>query len=141
MTKNNTEQVLTVLRNVEGFGGVTPETATVERLGGLTNLVYRVESGGRSVIVRIPGEGTESYIDRAVEIHNTRIAAAAGVSAEVLWADPDTGNMVCDCIEGIVTMTPDLFQSRVGSPARAGAALRQLHDARSLSSFASSCFR
>lgn len=130
MTKNNTEQVLSVLRNVEGFGGVTPETVTVERLGGLTNLVYRVESGGRSVIVRIPGEGTESYIDRAVEIHNTRIAAAAGVSAEVLWADPDTGNMVCDCIEGIVTMTPDLFRSRAGSPARAGVALRQLHDAR-----------
>ena len=129
MTNDNIERVLDVLRNVDGFADVTPDTVTVQRLGGLTNLVYRVEFSGQSVIVRIPGEGTEAYIDRAVEVHNTNVAARTGVAPRVLWADAATGNLVCDCIEGIVTMTPELFHSRPGSPARAGAALRQLHDA------------
>ena len=130
MTKENTDRVLDVLRKVDGFADVTPDSVSVQRLGGLTNLVYRVETGGRSVIVRIPGEGTEAYIDRAVEIHNTHVAAKTGVAPRVLWADAASGNLVCDCIEGVVTMTPELFQSRAGAPARAGAALRQLHDAK-----------
>lgn len=129
MTDDNIGKILDVLKNVDGFENVTSETVSVQRLGGLTNLVYRVETAGRSVIVRIPGEGTEAYIDRAVEIHNTNVAAGTGVAPRVLWADAATGNLVCECIQGIVTMTPEHFQTRPGSPARAGAALRQLHDA------------
>ncbi|MEM5518921.1 choline/ethanolamine kinase family protein [Henriciella sp. AS95] len=129
MTGQNTEIVLDALRNVPGFQELDATATTIERMGGLTNLVYRVETGGQCVVVRIPGEGTEAYIDRAVEIHNTKIAADAGIGARVLWADSKTGVLICDCIEGIETMTPELFQSRPRSPARAGAALRQLHNA------------
>ena len=35
----------------------------IERLGGLTNLVYRVGTH----CLRVPGKGTEEYIDRANE--------------------------------------------------------------------------
>ncbi|RKT27902.1 thiamine kinase-like enzyme [Roseovarius halotolerans] len=129
MRDDNRDNVIAVLRKVPGFEQTTPETCEIERLGGMTNLVYRVETGGQNVIVRIPGEGTEAYIDRAVEIHNTRVAADTGVCARVIWADEATGDMVCECIMGIVTMTPELFASRAGAAARAGAALRQLHDA------------
>ncbi|WP_294612072.1 choline kinase family protein [uncultured Roseovarius sp.] len=129
MTEDNIERVLNVLRRVEGFADVKPETVSVQRLGGLTNLVYRVDTAARSVIVRIPGEGTEEYIDRAVEIHNTKVAARTGVAPSVLWGDAASGNLVCDCVENIVTMTPDQFRSRSGAPARAGVALRRLHDA------------
>lgn len=127
MADENTTDVLNALRKLAGFEAVSAESCNTQRLGGLTNLVYRVEFGGQSVIVRIPGLGTEAYIDRAVEIHNTRVAANAGVAAKVLWADAATGVMISDCVEGIETMTPALFHSRDGSPARAGAALRQLH--------------
>lgn len=126
MTDDNTKPVLDALRQVEGFHSVTAETCTIQRLGGLTNLVYRVQTGERTVIVRIPGQGTEDYIDRAIESHNTKIAASSGVAAQVIWADSDTGVLISDYIDA-VTMTPDLFQSRAGSPARAGRALRKLH--------------
>jgi thiamine kinase-like enzyme len=98
------------------------------RLGGLTNLVHCVEFGETSVIVRISGEGTETYIDRAVEAENARAAARAGVSPRVIFAEPETGLMISETVPNIETMTPALFQSRSGSPARAGVALARLHN-------------
>ena len=120
-------QVMVALRKAPEFQGV--DTAdSITRLGGLTNLVHRVDLGERSVIVRIPGEGTEAYIDRAIEAHNAHAAARAGVSPEVVYADADSGLMITETVPNIETMTPDLFKSRAGSPERAGAALAKLHN-------------
>ena len=124
---DHTDAVLRALANAPGFEGVTAAECTLARQGGLTNTVYLVQARGQSVIVRIPGAGTEAYIDRAVEAHNAEAAYRAGVSAEVLWADPASGVMVTRAIPGIVTMTPALFASRPGSPARAGRAFAKLH--------------
>ncbi|MEB8386316.1 phosphotransferase family protein [Rhodobacteraceae bacterium KMM 6894] len=120
--------VIDALRNTPGFEDLAPGEASITRLGGLTNLVHRVDTRGQSVIVRIPGPGTEAYIDRAVEIANAHAAWRAGVSAEVLWADAPSGIMVSRTIDGIETMTPDTFHARPGSPARAGKALARLHN-------------
>ncbi len=120
--------VLTALRNVPGFEAVASTDCISTRQGGLTNRVFLVEARGERVIVRIPGEGTEDYIDRKVELVNARAAARAGISADVLWADAASGIMITRAIDGIETMTPDLFQSRHGSPARAGRALAKLHN-------------
>jgi len=97
--------------------------AAPERLGGLTNLVWRVGP----YCLRIPGKGTEEYINRANEAVAAREAAKAGVSPEVLHFDPKTGVMVTRFIERTVTMSPGLFASRRGAAARAGKAFRQLH--------------
>ncbi|MCX7889973.1 MAG: phosphotransferase family protein [Rhodobacteraceae bacterium] len=97
-----------------------------QRLGGLTNRVYRCGP----LVLRFPGAGTEAYIDRRNEAEAARIAAAAGVSPEVIHADPATGIMVTRFVEGAVTMSPAAFRSRPGSPARAGAAFARLHAAR-----------
>jgi thiamine kinase-like enzyme len=97
-------------------GGIT-------RLGGLTNRVYRVGD----LCLRLPGAGTEEYINRAHEALTAREAARAGVSPEVLHADPATGIMVTRFIDGTVTMTPELFRTRTGAPERAGRAFAQLH--------------
>lgn len=129
MQNEPTNEIIQALRNVAGFETLAEADIHTQRLGGLTNLVYRVEGGPRTVIVRIPGEGTEAYIDRAVEIHNARVAAKTGVGPEVLWADAASGVMISDCVPDIVTMTPEMFATRPGSAARAGKALRQLHDA------------
>lgn len=93
------------------------------RLGGLTNRVYRLGD----YCLRIPGEGTGEYIDRANEAIAAQEAARAGVSPEAVHADPESGLMVTRFISGAVTMTPEQFASRPGAPARAGHALRKLH--------------
>ncbi|MFT3670760.1 phosphotransferase [Aestuariivirga sp.] len=95
----------------------------VERLGGLTNKVYRVGDH----VLRIPGQGTEEYINRENEAVSARVAAEAGVSPAVIHADPKTGVMVTVLVPDAVTMSPDGFRSRKGSPARAGQVFRKLH--------------
>ena len=98
-------------------------TGPLERLGGLTNLVFRAGD----LCLRIPGKGTEEYINRANEAVAAREAAKAGVSPQVLHADADTGVMVTRFIAGAQTMSPEKFRERAGSPARAGEAFRKLH--------------
>ncbi len=122
------EQVHAVLTSIDGFEELARGDYGVERLGGLTNLVYRIDAGDERFVLRIPGKGTEAYIDRAVEMHNARVAADAGVSAEVIHADAPSGVMLTRHIDGIVTMTPELFAARDGAAARAGRAFRKMHD-------------
>ena len=38
-------------------------------------------------MLRLAGAGTAAYIDRRAEEHNAKVAAAAGVDAEVLFFD------------------------------------------------------
>jgi thiamine kinase-like enzyme len=97
-------------------------TGPIERLGGLTNRVYRAGD----ICLRIPGKGTEEYIDRANEAVAARQAADAGVSPEVLHFDGQ-GIMATRFVHGAVTMTPELFASRSGAAARAGEAFARLH--------------
>jgi thiamine kinase-like enzyme len=102
---------------------LTDYDGPLERLGGLTNMVYRAGD----VCLRIPGKGTEEYINRANEAVAAREAAKAGVSPEVLYADPETGRMATRFIAGAETMSPEKFKTRKGSAARAGEAFRKLH--------------
>jgi len=127
MTSDDGKEAIAALRNVGQYAELAEGRCTVTRLGGLTNRVYRVDTGTEMLIVRIAGAGTGEYIDRRVELHNARAAFRAGVSAEVIWADPATGLMISHAIPGIETMTPGLFSQRKGSPGRAGAALARLH--------------
>ncbi len=92
------------------------------RLGGLTNVVFQAGEH----CIRIPGKGTEEYINRANEAVAAREAAKAGVSPEVLYFG-DSGVMVTQFISGSQTMSPAAFKLNEGAPARAGEALRKLH--------------
>ena len=124
----NIDKVIGVLHKVEGFEKITKQDCNIKRLGGMTNIVHLVETQNINLIVRIPGKGTEDYINRTTEYNNAKAAWRAGISAEIIWADVNSGVMVSKAINGIETMTPNLFGLRKGSPARAGVALSKLHN-------------
>ena len=124
----HTDNVISALCNVHGFETIKTEDCKITRLGGMTNLVHLVETRDSKIIVRIPGEGTENYINRATELTNATAAWRAGISAEIIWADVKTGVMISRAIDGVETMTPTLFRTRSGSPMRAGKALAKLHN-------------
>ena len=108
---------------IAGIPALAGNGAEPERLGGLTNQVYRVGE----YCLRMPGKGTEEYIDRKNEAVAAKEAARAGVSPDVIHVDPATGVMVTRFVDGTVTMSPEAFRSRPGAPSRAGEAFRRLH--------------
>lgn len=127
MSDDATDLARAALGNIPALSHLNPTAVSIERLGGLTNLVFRVAAGADTWCLRLPGKGTEEYINRADEARAALEAARAGVSPEVIHTDPDSGIMVSRFIDGATTMTPDLFKSIKGSPARAGKAFRALH--------------
>jgi len=120
-------KALAAIAQIPLFKGRDPASFEIVRLGGLTNLVYRIDGGGETFCLRVPGRGTEAYIDRKVEAHNAGVAATAGVSPAVLFSDPQSGLMLTRFLDGCDTMTPESFRSKAGAAGRAGAAFRQLH--------------
>ncbi len=75
--------------------------------GGISNANWRVfiEGDARSYFVKVPGKGTEMFIDRAAAHDASVKAHAAGVSAEVVHFDPISGVAVFAFIEGLRTST------------------------------------
>ena len=121
------------LKTIPIFTELDEKSIVIERLGGLTNLVFRVSghrpnNDSQEFCLRLPGQGTEEYINRDNEAQAAGEAARARVSPEVLYCD-DKGVMVFQYINNAQTMTPDLFKTRPGSPGRAGEAFARLHQA------------
>jgi thiamine kinase-like enzyme len=113
------------MSDIEGALGRVPwlrDAGEPVRLAGLTNLNYRIGD----YVLRLPGDGTSEYIDRATEEVAARSAAAAGVNAEVLHFDPADGLMVTRFVESAATMSAERFRD-LGAVARAGRAFRRLH--------------
>ncbi len=119
-------RVLRTLGRIPLFTNADPDSFVIERLGGLTNLNHKIGAGGETYMLRIAGDGTDEYIDRASEKTNAGIAARAGVNAEVLFFDAADGVQLTRFIEGAATMSPKAFKD-LDAVARAGLALRRMH--------------
>ena len=100
------EELLRTLAAIPQFAGTSLDRPEIERIGGLTNRNYKVTVGREDYVLRLAGAGTGDYIDRKLEEHNARVAAAAGVNAELLHFDPDDGTMLCRYVDS-VTMSPE----------------------------------
>lgn len=99
---------------------------TAERLGGLTNFNYLVTAGDLRAVFRLPGDGTEDLVDRAVECDITHAASEIGVDSELLYFDPVTGIKTMRYIDGAQTMHVDTMHERENVVAVARL-LRKLH--------------
>jgi len=120
--------VYAALARVPFFRNLRQEVIKLDRLGGaLTNVCYKVTVGGASYVLRLAGEGTSDYIDRSAEKHNARIAAAAGVNAEVVYFDARDGTMVTRFVEGVSMSAGEGFGRDPGAPVRAARALKRVH--------------
>ncbi len=123
MTPEEQNQVQQLIRAIPEIADVRVQP---QRLGGLTNRVYALGE----YVLRIPGNGTEEYINRAHEVTMARAAATAGVSPQVIYANAQSGIMITRLVNG-VTMSPQKFKSAARSIVRAGQALSTLHHSQS----------
>lgn len=119
--------VLAALSGIELFKGAAADGIRLDRLGGLTNRNFRIDSPMGRFVLRIPGLGTSEYINRKNEAHAARVAAKAGVNAEVLHFDENEGVMLCRFIDGAATLNAERFKD-LGSVRRSAQALKRVHD-------------
>jgi thiamine kinase-like enzyme len=120
--------VYAALARVPFFGNIQQRGLKIKRLGGgLTNVSYKVTTGGAAYVLRLAGDGTSEYIDRKAEEHNARVAAESGINAEVFFFDATDGTMVTRFVEGISMNAGDGFGRDSGAPVRAARALKRVH--------------
>jgi thiamine kinase-like enzyme len=127
MATDDVQEVQNALARIPRFARSVLGSASIERLAGLTNRNYKVAIGDERFVLRIPGEGTSEYIDRRNEGVAARIAAEAGVNAEVLFFDESDGLMLTRFVDGAATMNGERFRD-LGAVARAATAFRRMHD-------------
>jgi len=121
------QDVQAMLARVPRFSGVATSDVEIGRLAGLTNRNYKITFGDERFVLRIPGEGTSEYINRRHEAVAARIAAEAGVNAEVLFFDENDGLMLTRFVDGAATMNGERFRD-LGAVSRAAQAFRRMHD-------------
>jgi thiamine kinase-like enzyme len=96
----HTAEITAALARIPHFAGRPPGSLRIEPLASLTNRNYKVRIGRDAYVLRIAGEGTERYIDRAAEARNARLAASIGIAPELLYLDPQSGLMLTRFIDG-----------------------------------------
>jgi thiamine kinase-like enzyme len=123
-----TEDVRAALARVPSFGDARLGNVGAERLNGaLTNHSYKVTTDDGVYVLRLAGEGTCDYVDRPAERHNARVAAAAGVNAEVLYFDAKAGTMLTRFVEGAPMDGGKELRRDPGALSRAVRALGRVH--------------
>ncbi|WP_172372502.1 choline/ethanolamine kinase family protein [Sporosarcina jiandibaonis] len=80
----------------------------IQTTGGMTNLNYLVTIDSTKFIVRIPGNGTEEFIDRGIEKENLEFASSLGINPELRYFDLDSGLKITKKIVSAITLTPEL---------------------------------
>ena len=104
----------------------TQEDLVLTPAGGMTNSNYRFQWDGCAYILRIPYPSTASMIDRRQEAVNNAWASEAGLNAETLYFDPDTGIKVTRCIPEAETLL-NTTARLPGMMQEIAALLRRLH--------------
>lgn len=86
--------------------------ASIERLGGMSNMNYKVSLDGKSYVLRIPGIGAEGMVERANEEKNSIISGRIGINPPVCYFDAKTGVKLADFIENAETLNSDSIKQK-----------------------------
>ena len=81
------------------------EVEIIETLGGMTNINYLVSINTKNYIVRVPGNGTEDFINRKEEKENLELSAALGINPEHIYLNVENGLKITKKIENAKTLT------------------------------------
>ncbi|CAN5327899.1 choline/ethanolamine kinase family protein [soil metagenome] len=125
-----------VLAQVERWHGSALSYAPV--LGGLMNSNWRItvegdcNPTGIRYFLKIPGDGSDAFIDRTLANEAARRAGERGIGAEVVHFDPTTGVEVIEFLEGYRACTNGDFK-KPDTPNQIIDIYRRLHDGELLS--------
>ncbi|WP_300347485.1 phosphotransferase [Clostridium sp.] len=112
---------------IEGLGVSENNIKEILPVGGMTNKNYKAFVDNKAYIVRIPGAGTSSMINRKDEMRNSKLAAKKGIDAKILFFDEESGVKIAELIEGAETLNQATAKKKENMELVVGA-LRTLHN-------------
>lgn len=77
----------------------------IVKIGGMTNKNYKVSFNSETVILRLPGIGTDKMINRKNEIRNSKLVVELDIDSEILYIDDQSGIKISKYIENAETLT------------------------------------
>lgn len=83
------------------------------RLGGLTNKNYLIKTNDQEYVVRVPGPGTEDFINRDEEKVNTLIAEELGIFPKLYYFNGKSGLKIAAYIENSITLSSELSKQEL----------------------------
>jgi len=98
----------------------------VQRIGGLTNKNFKVETDMGDFVIRLPGNGTEEMINRKEERICTELANQINIDSKLIYFDDETGIKISRYIQDAETMNYNLVRKQDNLKAIADV-LRKLH--------------
>ncbi|MGL5901712.1 MAG: winged helix-turn-helix transcriptional regulator, partial [Cetobacterium sp.] len=98
----------------------------IEVLGGMTNKNYLVTINKKRYVLRIPGAGTKSIINRYSEKINAKEASRIGVDKHLIYFDSETGIKISEYIENAETLNPETSK-KIESIELTSELLKKLH--------------
>lgn len=79
---------------------ITPEEVKISPIGGMSNKNFKVEYADQGYVLRLPGAGSETMVDRANEQVNSLLASDLGINPSIRYFDPETGIKLADFVKG-----------------------------------------
>jgi thiamine kinase-like enzyme len=94
------------------FVDSSPSDFEFHRIGGMSNINYKVLFQDKTYILRIPGNGAEGMVERENEELNSQFAQKMGIHPEITYFNRTTGIKLVEYIEQAETLNPTTIQSQ-----------------------------
>lgn len=91
---------------IEGLNVCEEDIYDICSLGGMTNKNYKAKVKDDYYVIRIPGIGTDSMINRYDEMINSKMASNEKIDADILFFDYLKGIKITKLIKGAETLNP-----------------------------------
>lgn len=102
------DNLITYLQDI--FPDKDVSGAEITQIGGMSNKNFRVDFGGRSYVLRVPGNGSDGMVVRANEEFNAIEACKMGVNPEIRYFNAKTGIKLADFVENAETLNAATIQ-------------------------------
>lgn len=99
----------------------------IDRLGGLTNFNFSVDTDRGCYVFRFPGIGTEELISRKDEKNFVELADKLNIDARNIYFDPANGVKITKYIDKAITLNPETIKNKDNLDSIA-ALFRKLHN-------------
>lgn len=98
---NNIKRIVSEALKVE-----EDKVEAIEPIGGMTNKNYKITINGEDFVIRIPGAGTEDFIDRKNEKINSLLSWKLGINYDLEYFNEENGIKIAKYIKNLETLNP-----------------------------------